>query len=97
MNVQTNERKRQRLRAEKISNSESKGKSREILLKKLFKAADIDVNGPKLWDIQVYDGRFYRRVLRDKSLGLGESYMEGWWDCSSLDENDLPSAALRYR
>jgi cyclopropane-fatty-acyl-phospholipid synthase len=25
-------------------------------------------------------------VLRDGSLGLGESYMEGWWECDALDE-----------
>ena len=28
----------------------------------------------------------YGRILRDKNLGLGESYMEGWWDCPRLDE-----------
>jgi cyclopropane-fatty-acyl-phospholipid synthase len=25
-------------------------------------------------------------VLRDGSLGLGETYMEGWWDCQQIDE-----------
>ncbi len=38
------------------------------------------------WDIRVTDERFYLRVWREKSLGLGESYMDGWWDCPRIDE-----------
>jgi len=37
-------------------------------------------------DIRVNDSRWFGRVLREKSLGLGESYMDGWWDCAQLDE-----------
>jgi cyclopropane-fatty-acyl-phospholipid synthase len=44
------------------------------------------VNGPHRWDIQVHENRFFRRVLSAGSLGLGESYMDGWWDAESLDE-----------
>ncbi|HUX85116.1 MAG TPA: cyclopropane fatty acyl phospholipid synthase [Chitinophagaceae bacterium] len=36
--------------------------------------------------IQVHDPRFYRRVLRHNTLGLGESYMEGWWDCDNIED-----------
>jgi cyclopropane-fatty-acyl-phospholipid synthase len=46
----------------------------------------VTINGSNAWDIQVRDERFFARVLRDKNLGLGESYMEGWWDCERLDE-----------
>lgn len=28
----------------------------------------------------VHDPRFYSRLLSDAALGLGESYMDGWWD-----------------
>jgi len=28
----------------------------------------------------VHDPRFYSRLVRDAALGLGESYMEGWWE-----------------
>lgn len=28
----------------------------------------------------------FSRVLAQGSLGLGESYMDGWWDCERLDE-----------
>jgi cyclopropane-fatty-acyl-phospholipid synthase len=48
--------------------------------------ADIQVGGDRPWDIQVNDSRFYSWVLKDKSLGLGESYMAGFWDCEALDE-----------
>jgi len=46
----------------------------------------IGINGPEPWDIRVHDERFYARILKDASLGLGESYMEGWWDCLRIDE-----------
>ena len=48
--------------------------------------ADVKINGDRPFDIQVFDERFYERVLKDHSLGLGESYMEGWWDSKALDE-----------
>ncbi len=46
----------------------------------------ITINGPQPWDIQVHQKDFYKRVLQSGSLGLGETYMEGWWDCESLDQ-----------
>lgn len=49
-------------------------------------AGDIRIDGSRPWDIQVHDDRFYRRVLSEDALGLGESYMEGWWDAEQLDE-----------
>lgn len=47
--------------------------------------AGIVINGLNPWDIRVHDKRFFKRVLQQGSLGLGESYMEGWWDCKRLD------------
>jgi len=58
----------------------------EKILRDLLAQVDIQVNGSNPWDIQVHDGRIYRRVLADSSLGLGESYMEGWWDCAAIDQ-----------
>ncbi|MBD1396624.1 cyclopropane fatty acyl phospholipid synthase [Pontibacter sp. JH31] len=52
----------------------------------MLATANIKVNGPDPWDLQVHDGRFFKRVLTQGSLGLGESYMEGWWDCERIDE-----------
>jgi cyclopropane-fatty-acyl-phospholipid synthase len=51
----------------------------------IFDLADIKINGKNPWDIQVHDERFYQRVLATGSLGLGESYMDGWWDCKKID------------
>ena len=51
----------------------------EKVIRELLSLADIEVNGINPWDIQVHDKRFYDRVLSDASLGLGESYMDGWW------------------
>lgn len=52
----------------------------------LLARADIRICGDRPWDIQIHDGRTFGRVLSRGSLGLGESYMEGWWDCGALDE-----------
>ncbi len=52
----------------------------------IFSAAGISINGTDPFDILVNDERFYDRVTANGSLGLGESYMERWWDCESLDQ-----------
>ena len=51
----------------------------------LLSDADVRIGGDRPWDIQVHDDRFYARVWTDASLGLGESYMDGWWDVEALD------------
>ncbi|GBD87499.1 cyclopropane-fatty-acyl-phospholipid synthase [bacterium BMS3Abin03] len=48
--------------------------------------AEIEINGKHPWDIQVHNNQFYKRVLTEAELGLGESYMDGWWDCQKIDE-----------
>lgn len=48
--------------------------------------ADIKIDGNNPWDIQIHDDRFYQKVLARGSMGLGESYVDGWWDCRRLDE-----------
>ncbi len=50
----------------------------------LLAGIGITVGGPEPFDIQVHDRRFYRKVLAEASLGLGESYMAGWWDAEDL-------------
>jgi len=52
----------------------------------LMQFAGVTVNGSKPYDIQVYNDQFYSRVLKQAALGLGESYMDSWWDCRSLDQ-----------
>lgn len=60
--------------------------SAKKLITELLNYADIEINGKRPWDIQVHDERLYNRVISDQSLGLGESYVEGWWDCAHIDE-----------
>jgi cyclopropane-fatty-acyl-phospholipid synthase len=55
-------------------------------VKELLALADIKVNGKRPFDIQVHDDRLYKRILAQGTMGLGESYMEGWWDVPRLDE-----------
>ena len=52
----------------------------------LLSQADIAIDGANPWDIVIKDDRFYQRVLSEKELGLGESYMDGWWDCKAMDQ-----------
>ncbi|KAA3641844.1 MAG: cyclopropane fatty acyl phospholipid synthase [Proteobacteria bacterium] len=51
-----------------------------------LQAAYVCIDGDRPWDIQVHNNHFYARVLAQESLGLGESYMAGWWDCAHLDQ-----------
>ncbi len=48
--------------------------------------ADIQIDGHRPWDIRIHHPDFYGRVLASGSLALGESYMDGWWDCDALDQ-----------
>jgi len=56
------------------------------VLQKILSPAGIVLNGERPWDMRIKDGKFYRRVLSEGSLGLGESYMDGWWECDDLIE-----------
>ncbi|AXE30635.1 cyclopropane fatty acyl phospholipid synthase [Chromobacterium phragmitis] len=55
------------------------------IIEEMLGAAGIAVNGGRPFDIQVKHPHFFRRVLRQGSMGLGESYMDGWWECERLD------------
>src|SRR6187402_817427 len=51
-----------------------------------FLAVGITINGDKPWDMQVHNPKLYNRIIGGGSIGFGEAYMEGWWDCEALDE-----------
>ncbi|MCI4202457.1 cyclopropane fatty acyl phospholipid synthase [Dickeya dianthicola] len=55
------------------------------IVNEMLSTADIVVNGSRPFDIQVKNPDMYKRVLREGSLGLGDSYMDGWWECERLD------------
>jgi cyclopropane-fatty-acyl-phospholipid synthase len=52
----------------------------------LLATAHVTINGNNPFDIQVHNDAFYRRVLAEGEMGLGEAYMEGWWDAERVDE-----------
>src|SRR5712691_577196 len=55
-------------------------------LRQVLAHAGITLNGDAPSDLHVQDARLATRVLAQGSLGLGEAYMDGWWDCEHLDE-----------
>ena len=55
-------------------------------IERLLSLARIEINGKNPWDLQIHNDKFYARLLAEGSLGLGESYMDGWWDCERLDK-----------
>lgn len=55
-------------------------------VQEILSPADITINGNQPWEIQIKNEKFYQRVLNDGSLGLGESYMDGWWECENPDD-----------
>jgi cyclopropane-fatty-acyl-phospholipid synthase len=55
--------------------------------------ADVRLDGQRPWDLQLHDRSVIPDLLRRGSLGLGESYVNGAWDCEALD--DLFTRVLR--
>jgi cyclopropane-fatty-acyl-phospholipid synthase len=62
----------------------STNKSKQVV-SKVLGWAGIELDGSRPYDIKVRDERLYDRLLREKDLGFGESYMDGWWDAERLD------------
>jgi cyclopropane-fatty-acyl-phospholipid synthase len=58
----------------------------ERRVRELLERADIRIDGPRAWDIRVRDSRLYSRVVRHGMSGVGDSYVDGWWECEALDE-----------
>lgn len=58
----------------------------ERIGREILEAADIEVNGDRPWDLQIHHQGFYRRALQQGTLGLGEAYMDQWWDARAVDQ-----------
>ena len=52
----------------------------------ILERVGVTVDGPNPWDPQIRDPRLWNRILLRGTLGLGEAYMDGWWDCEDLAE-----------
>lgn len=61
-------------------------KNAETFMQTLLAQAGIQINGTHPWDIQVHNQKLYNRIFAQGSLGLGEAYMDGWWDVAQLDQ-----------
>jgi cyclopropane-fatty-acyl-phospholipid synthase len=60
-------------------------KDRDIV-ENLLALAGVRINGDNPYDIQVHSKSLYGRLLRNAFFELGETYMDGLWDCEALDE-----------
>lgn len=58
----------------------------ERIAKKAISKSGVEIGGDRPWDVNVRDNRLYRRIAIAGTLGLGEAYMDSWWDCDELDE-----------
>jgi cyclopropane-fatty-acyl-phospholipid synthase len=58
----------------------------KALSEEILALADVTINGANPWDIKVTNDDFYRRALTEGELGVGESYMDKWWDAEKTDE-----------
>ena len=55
-------------------------------IESLLDFADVRIDGDRPWDLQVHNPDTYGRTLGEGTIGFGEAYMDGWWDCEALDE-----------
>ena len=60
-------------------------KMAKALLTQLAQLGQIEIGK----DVLIHDERVYDRIFQYGSLGLGESYMDGWWSCGELTLDQL--------
>ena len=65
----------------RVRNNKYKKTAEEIL-----GLAGVEINGSNPWDIRILNDEFYRKVITEGELGIGESYMDNWWDTEKVDE-----------
>lgn len=56
------------------------------IVQQLLEGSGVALNGSAPWDMQVLHPDIFSRMLHQGTLGLGEAYMEGWWECDRIDE-----------
>ena len=55
-------------------------------VEEILELAGVQINGSNPWDIQIHNDEFYRRAITEGELGMGESYMDEWWDAEQIDQ-----------
>lgn len=67
------------LRGFGVNSDSLKQRARDLLAQ-----AGVAIDGPEPTDLRIHNEGFYARVFAHGTLGLGESYMDGWWDAADL-------------
>jgi cyclopropane-fatty-acyl-phospholipid synthase len=58
----------------------------QTIAEEILELAGIKINGNNPWDIRIHNDKFYKRAITEGELGIGESYMDEWWDSEKVDE-----------
>ncbi len=72
----------------KTGTSDSLVQSKRVpkLIHDTLSKAGVTINGTEPHDLLIHDERLFDLVMSQGSLGLGEAYVQQWWDCRRLDE-----------
>ena len=52
----------------------------------IMESSGLKVNGDAPHDPQIHHPDLAKRVFGEGMIAMGESYMDGWWDCEAMDE-----------
>ncbi len=52
----------------------------------LLNRAGVTLNGNEPWDMQMHHPKLFERIFANGTMGVGEAYMDSWWDADALDE-----------
>jgi len=55
-------------------------------LSAIVEASGLKFNGDRDFDPQVHHPDLAKRIFSEGMIAMGESYMDGWWDCEAMDE-----------
>ena len=55
-------------------------------LAEIMEASGLTINGDKEFDPKIHHPDLAKRVFSEGMIAMGESYMDGWWDCDAMDE-----------
>ena len=58
----------------------------EWTVRRALEDADVAIGGGRPWDLRVHDRSFFGRLLRNPAFQLGETYLDGLWDCDAIDQ-----------
>jgi cyclopropane-fatty-acyl-phospholipid synthase len=58
----------------------------ERFVRDALAACDVEIGQRRPWDLAVHDPSFYRRLLINPAFQMGQTYMDGLWDCEAIDE-----------